>query len=336
MLSDRIQLYIWYYDSGLFVALHYVPIFINEWLEITLPRAFGSQISDVVLLLVSPPQREVNVNQSPAVSLNHNFHVCPVLHQMSWPSFGTQLSFYPSCQENTACQRPFPNFRTLSSVTKKKEIHTVSNLTEHAGPVFWKHVDSGENHCEKNEQQVWHSAALALHQQIGLTWQHSFCHFMVSKWVDAPRQWLAFPWHLIYWWQFVSSSTDCTASSQVLWPQSHRLLCTDCVYSRCKSIYRCRARLPLQHGAFPSTSLCSPPVSILPICIYCSGWQSSLVLNSHLLSTHPSSLPRGDYLSLAWRLTRLSHLDWETLNHRHNHFHQDMHARTKAVTSVFK
>lgn len=80
---------------------------------------------------------------------------------------------------------------------------------------------------------------LALYQQTGLTWQHSFCHLMVFKWADTVHLRLPPPWHLLHQWQFVYSSTDCAVSSQMLCPHCHWSFCIDFVYSWCKSIYRC-------------------------------------------------------------------------------------------------
>lgn len=207
--------------------------------RVTLAQASGAQVSDMLSHLDSPTtrnQKEVNVNQLPAVSLNHNLPVCPLVHRMSRLSFGTEalLSFYPSCQENTACQRTFPNFKTLLSV--KRVFHTLLNwkLWPVDCTAWWYFSEASGLQWEQSQKMssgVWHSATLALYQQTGLTWQHSFGHLMVFKWADTAHLWLAPLWHLIHQWQFVYSSTDCAVASEMLWPNCHWLLCIDLVYS---------------------------------------------------------------------------------------------------------
>lgn len=113
--------------------------------------------------------------------------------------------------------------------------------------VWWEQLQK-KKEKKKREQLVCHSVALALHQQTGLTWQHSFCHLMASKWADTAHLWPAPLWHFIHWWQFVYSGT--VMSPQMLWPHCYQSWSSDCVNSYCKTMHS-EVRFILQLCVYP-------------------------------------------------------------------------------------
>lgn len=156
---------------------------------------------------------------------------------------------------------------------------------------------------------------------------------MVFKWADTARPWLSTPWHLIHRRRFVYPSTDCTAHlSDALTTLSSIVVYWLDVYSWCKSIFGCRT--PLHSELHILLCLClshSPFTSHFSLLLtrhHCSGRQSSLVLSSHLLFTHPSASPQG--IIHAWPgCSHLSHQAEKAQIHEHTQLHQDMQAMQK-------
>lgn len=126
--------------------------FILPW--IALAQTPGAPVSDIVSHLGSPAtrnQREANVNQPPAVSLKHNFHVCPLVDCIDL-CLAQRCCWDFSCPENIACQRTFPNFKTLHSVKKYSTncwTESFDLLTAQLGSIFLKPLDSGESNHKK-------------------------------------------------------------------------------------------------------------------------------------------------------------------------------------------
>lgn len=107
--------------------------------------------------LGSPPtqkQREVNVNQPPAVSLNRSFSVYPLARFMSWPSLaiGYCWVLVQAVRKIHLVKDHFLNFRTVHGVKKQSTCCWTKSfdlLTVQRGGIFLKCLDSDESNCLK-------------------------------------------------------------------------------------------------------------------------------------------------------------------------------------------
>lgn len=107
--------------------------------------------------LGSPPtqkQREVNVNQPPAVSLNRSFSVCPLARFTSWPSLAIGYCWVSvqAVRKIHLVKDHFLNFRTVHGVKKQSTCcwtKSVDLLTVQPGDIFLKCLDSDESNSLK-------------------------------------------------------------------------------------------------------------------------------------------------------------------------------------------
>lgn len=181
--------------------------------------------------LGSPPtqkQREVNVNQPPAVSLNRRFSVCPLARFTSWPSLAIGYCWVSvqAVRKIHLVKDHFLNFRTVHGVKKQSTCCWTKSfdlLTVQPGDIFLKCLDSDESNSLK-----WAAGLTLSHPGTLPVDRSDLAAFTLTPYVfeigrpNPPVAWSCMTFDTL----IVYPSGDCAVSSQTLCPHCQRSLHT--------------------------------------------------------------------------------------------------------------
>lgn len=253
--------------------------------------------------LGSPPtqkQREVNVNQPPAVSLNRSFSVCPLARFTSWPSLAIGYCWVSvqAVRKIHLVKGHFLNFRTVHGAKKQSTCCWTKSfdlLTVQPGDIFLKCLDSDESNSLK-----WAAGLTLSHPGTLPVDRSDLAAFTLTPYVfeigrpNPPVAWSCMTFDTLMR-ICLSKRWLCRVLSDTLPTLSAIATYTDLIHSCCKGNFLIFPQFVCLLSAPPNVLYLPPLHSFLPPSLF---WQTVLSCFIQSSLVHPSILfsPKGLFM----------------------------------------